>query len=155
MIIEECDIVHEQEEAFYKTFGNITDGINVERTIEYWPKYKEMKVDFDEDVSLLGGKAQEVQVCPYVFYEMSINSNGTYSLCRFDWNHAMIMDQHVSDPPTPKKIWDSITLWNFQQQFLRKERKMMTVLSCPKCGILKQGVPEDLDEFAQEILDEM
>ena len=27
----------------------------------------------------------------------------------------------------------------------------MTVLSCPKCGILKQGVPEDLDEFAEEI----
>ena len=26
---------------------------------------------------------------------------------------------------------------------------------CPKCGILKQGVPEDLDEFAEEILDEM
>ena len=32
---------------------------------------------------------------------------------------------------------------------------MTTVLSCPKCGILKQGVPEDLDEFVEEILDEM
>ena len=144
-----------QEEEFYRTFGNITDGINVERTIEYWPKYNEMQVGFDEDVSLLGGAAREVQICPYVFYEMCINSNGIYSLCRFDWNHAMILDQHVSAPPTPKKIWDSITLWNFQQQFLRKERKLMTVLSCPKCGILKQGVPEDLDEFADEILDEM
>ena len=28
-------------------------------------------------------------------------------------------------------------------------------LSCPKCGVLKQGVPEDLDEFAAEILEEM
>ena len=28
-------------------------------------------------------------------------------------------------------------------------------VSCPNCGILKQGVPEDLDEFADEILDEM
>lgn len=145
----------EQEEEFYRTFGNITDGISVERTIEYWPKYDEMKVEFDENVSLLGGKSKEVQVCPYVFYEMCINSNGSYSLCRFDWNHAMVLDHHVSYPPTPKKIWDSITLWNFQQQFLKKQRKMMTVLSCPKCGILKQGVPEDLDEFAEEILDEM
>ena len=49
----------------------------------------------------------------------------------------------------------AIVLWNFQQQFLKKERKLMTVLSCPKCGVLKQGVPEDLDEFASEILDEM
>lgn len=145
----------EQEEEFYRVFGDITDGISVEHTIEYWPKYKEMQVDFDEEVSLLGGKSGEVQVCPYVFYEMCINSNGTYSLCRFDWNHAMILDPHVSWPPTPKKIWDCITLWNFQQQFLRKERALMTVLSCPKCGILKQGVPEDLDEFAEEILDNM
>ena len=144
-----------QEEEFYRTFGNITDGISVERTIEYWPKYNEMKVEFDEGVSLLGGKSREVQVCPYVFYEMCINADGTYSLCRFDWNHAMILDQHVSAPPTPKKIWDSIVLWRFQEQFLKKERKLMTVLSCPKCGILKQGVPEDLDEFAEEILDEM
>ena len=86
---------------------------------------------------------------------MCINSDGTYSLCRFDWNHAMLLDHHVSIPPTPKKIWDSIVLWNFQQQFLKKERKLMTVLSCPKCGVLKQGVPEDLDEFAAEILEEM
>ena len=145
----------EQEAEFYRTFGNITDGISVERTIEYWPKFNEMQVDFDEAVSLLGGKSREVQVCPYVFYEMCINSDGTYSLCRFDWNHAMILDHHVSYPPTPKKIWDSIVLWKFQEQFLRKERKLMTVLSCPKCGILKQGVPEDLDEFAAEILEEM
>lgn len=145
----------DQEEEFYRTFGNITDGISVERTIDYWPKYKEMKVDYDESVTLLGGTSREVQICPYVFYEMCINSDGSYSLCRFDWNHAMMMAPHVSAPATPKKIWDSIVLWQFQQQFLRKERLQMTVLSCPKCGILKQGVPEDLDQFADEILENM
>ena len=86
---------------------------------------------------------------------MCINSDGSYSLCRFDWIHAMILDQHVSAPPTPKKIWDSIVFWNFQQAFLKKERKLLTVLSYPKCGILKQVVPEGLDEFAEDILDEM
>lgn len=145
----------DQEEEFYSIFGNITDGISVERTIDYWPKYKEMKVDYDESVTLLGGTSREVQICPYVFYEMCINSDGSYSLCRFDWNHAMMMAPHVSAPATPKKIWDSIVLWQFQQQFLRKERLQMTVLSCPKCGILKQGVPEDLDRFAEEILENM
>lgn len=148
-------LTEQQEEEFYRTFGNITDGISVERTIDYWPKYKEMKVGYDESVSLLGGASREVQVCPYVFYEMCINSDSSYSLCRFDWNHAMMMAPHVSAPATPKKIWGSIVLWQFQQQFLRKERLQMTVLSCPKCGILKQGVPEDLDRFAEEILDNM
>ncbi|KIR03742.1 Radical SAM domain protein [Lachnospiraceae bacterium TWA4] len=145
----------EQEEEFYQVFGNITDGINVEHTIEYWPKFQDMKVEFDETVSLLGGESGEVQVCPYVFYEMCINSDGTYSLCRFDWNHAMLMNQHVGGRVTPKKIWDSIVLFRFQESFLKKERKLLSVLSCPNCGILKQGVPEDLDEFAGEILDRM
>lgn len=145
----------EQEQTFYDTFGDICDGISVERTIDYWPKFNAMQVDVDESVTLLGGESREVMVCPYVFYEMCINSDGSYSLCRFDWNHAMMLGPHVSDPPTPRKIWDSIVLWNFQQRFLRKERKLMTVLSCPKCGILKQGVPEDLDAYAQEILDNM
>ena len=142
-------------QVFYDIFGDICDGISVEHTIDYWPKYNEMSVEYDETVSLLGGTAHEVKMCPYVFYEMCINSDGTFSLCRFDWNHAMLLDQHVSPPATPKKIWDSIVLWGFQQRFLNGERALLTVLSCPKCGILKQGVPEDLDAFREEIRDRM
>ena len=59
-------LTRSQEEDFYRTFGNITDGISVERTIEYWTRYNEMNVDFDENVSLLGSKSREIQVCPYV-----------------------------------------------------------------------------------------
>lgn len=109
----------------------------------------------DESVTLLGGKSREVMVCPYVFYEMCINSNGTYSLCRFDWNHAMIMGKEFAGKVTPRQVWNSITLWTFQSKFLNKERKLMTILSCPKCGILKQGVPEDIDKYVDEILDKM
>ena len=127
----------------------------MEHTIEYWPKYQEMGVDVDESVTLLGGKSREVMVCPYVFYEMCINSNGTYSLCRFNWNHAMIMGKEFAGKVTPKQVWDSITLWTFQSKFLNKERKLMPMLSCPKCGILKQGVPEDIDKYVDEILDKM
>ena len=48
----------EQEEEFYRRFGNITDGISVERTIEYWPKFGDMQVEFDEGVNMLGGKSK-------------------------------------------------------------------------------------------------
>ena len=42
------NLTQEQEEQFYNTFGNIADGISVEHTIEYWPKYQEMGGDVDE-----------------------------------------------------------------------------------------------------------
>lgn len=149
------DILTEsQEEEFFRIFGNITDGISVEHAIEYWPKYEEMQVEVNEEIGILGGKSKEVQVCPYVFYEMAINSNGTYSLCRFDWNHSMILGQDLVYQ-SPKKVWNSTVLWQFQNAFLRRERKMLTVLLCPKCGLLKQGAPEDIDEFADEILENM
>lgn len=144
-----------QKEQFYRTFGDITDGISIEHTIDYWPKYNEMQVENNETVSLLGGAAREVQVCPYVFYEMCVNADGTYSLCRFDWNHAMILERDKTGWLSPAKIWNSITLWSFQQTFLQKRKLCLTVLSCPKCGVLKQGVPEDIDAFAEEILDRM
>ena len=67
----------------------------------------------------------------------------------------MILGRDLSGWIRPKKIWDSIHLWQFQQTFLRKEKLLLTVLSCPKCGVLKQGVPEDIDEFAEAILDRM
>ena len=149
------NLTPEQETTFYDTFGDITDGISVEHTIDYWPKYDGMGVDYDENVTLLGGQSREVQVCPYVFYEMCVNADGTFSLCRFDWNHAMILGRDMGGHISPRRIWDSMMLWGFQNRFLAKERKLLSVLSCPKCGILKQGVPEDLDEFAEELLERM
>ena len=67
----------------------------------------------------------------------------------------MIMGKEFAGKVTPRRVWDSITLWTFQSKFLNKERKLMTMLSCPKCGILKQGVPEDIHKYADEILDKM
>ncbi|MEG0379262.1 MAG: radical SAM protein, partial [Eubacterium sp.] len=115
-------LTEEQEEHFYNTFGNITDGIFVEHIIDYWPKFKQDKVDVNEDVGLLGTEIKEVCVCPYVFYEMGINSDGTYSLCRFDWNHSMLLGRELGEYKSPKRVWDSLLLWEFQSMFLRGER---------------------------------
>ena len=44
----------EQTQAFYDTFGDITDGIFVEHAIDYWPTFKQEKVDINEEVDILG-----------------------------------------------------------------------------------------------------
>jgi MoaA/NifB/PqqE/SkfB family radical SAM enzyme len=147
-------LTEEQTRAFYETFGNITDGIFVERAIDYWPTFQQEKVDIDETVNILGDASRnEVLICPYIFYEMAINSDGSYSLCRFDWKHNLHLGLEFGLYKSPKKVWDSISLWRTQQQFLEGKRKWRPF--CCDCGELKQGMPQDLDKYAETLLDEM
>ena len=146
------DILTEaQQQEFFDTFGDITDGIFIEHAIDYWPTFKQDKVEINEDVGILGNETHEVKVCPYIFYELAINSDGTYSMCRFDWKRCLILGRELGLYKSPKKVWDSIQLWTIQQKFLQGERTWRPY--CSKCGELKQGMPEDLDEFAEELLD--
>lgn len=144
-------LTEEQKKRFFDTFGNITDGIFVEHAIDYWPTFKQDKVKINENVGILGNEACEVKVCPYIFYEMAINSDGTYSMCRFDWKRCLLLGNEFGLYKSPKKVWDSIHLWDIQQRFLRGERTWRPF--CSKCGELKQGMPEDLDAFAELLLE--
>lgn len=144
-----------QKQEFLNLFGNITDGIFIEHMIDYWPKFKQDKVEMNEKISILGNASTEVCVCPYVFFELVINSDGSYSMCRFDWNRSMTLGKEFGLYKSPKKVWNSSLLWEFQCMFLRGERISRAYLLCSKCGVLKQGVPEDLDEFSEILLDRM
>ncbi|MDR2386070.1 MAG: radical SAM protein [Deltaproteobacteria bacterium] len=146
-------LTEEQTKHFFKTFGDITDGIFIEHAIDYWPTFKQEKVEINQDIGILGHQAKEVKVCPYVFYEMAINSDGSYSMCRFDWKRVLILGRDMGIYASPKKIWNSIILWSFQQRFLRLERD--SFFYCANCGEMKQGLTEDLDEFAEELLEKM
>lgn len=147
------DILSEaQKQQFFDIFGNITDGIFIEYAIDYWPTFRQDKVAVNEDIGILGQEArEELKVCPYIFYEMAINSDGTYSLCRFDWKHCLTLGTEPGVYKSPKKVWDSIQLWELQCAFLRGERKWRPF--CSSCGELRQGMPQDLDEYAEMLLD--
>lgn len=144
-------LTEEQKQQFYDTFGNITDGIFVEHAIDYWPTFKQDKIEINENRGILGNEVQEVAICPYVFYEMAINSDGTYSMCRFDWKRCLILGRELGMYKSPKKVWNSTFLWQVQRMILRGERARR--LFCANCGELKQGMPADLDEFAEMLLD--
>ncbi len=146
-------LTEEQIQQFYDTFGDITDGISVEHAIDYWPTFKQEKVEINENVGILGYEAHEVKVCPYIFYEFAINSDGSYSMCRFDWKRVLPLGNEFGAYKSPKKVWNSIHLWRLQSMFLRGERNARPF--CSKCGELKQGMPEDLDEFAEMLLERL
>ena len=147
------NLTKEQEQDFFDTFGDITDGLSIEYPIDYWPTFSQNDIDIDKNIGLYGQKSEEVLVCPYIFYEMAINSDGTFSQCRFDWKRMLPLGGDLRLEITPKKIWNSIHLCNIQCSFLRGNRKARWF--CAQCGELKQGLPVNLDNYREFLLDKL
>ena len=139
-------------EEFYDIFGEICDEIAVERVSNVWPDFsvkEELKKTDEYDI--YGGKMSErseVQVCPYLFYSLCVNSDGTVSSCLMDWNHVQIIG-NVNDSSL-HEIWNGDTLNRMRLDHLRLNRKVYP--ACAKCGQMKYAVLDNIDQYRKEIL---
>ena len=86
-------ISEEDKKRFYEIFGNIADGVYIEHIMSCWPEFDlELRgVEVNPEFGIYGQKIKEVQVCPYVFYSFSINSDGSASACFLDWARKLII----------------------------------------------------------------
>lgn len=143
------DVISEEDkQTFLDTFGNITDGIFIESIMDCWPTFEQKKVEINETRGIYNNKIKEVLTCPYVFYSFAVNSDGTVSLCFLDWSRKLLLGDAKTQ--SVKDLWNSKEMREYQKMFLRGERKTHPI--CAECGQLKQGAPDDIDEFAEELL---
>lgn len=143
------DILTEaQKQEFYDIFGDITDGIFIESIMDCWPTYELEKVTINESRGIYGQDINEVNVCPYVFYSFAVNSDGTISLCFLDWHRKLVIGDAKTE--SVKDVWSSDKIKEYQKLFLKGGRKSHPI--CSDCGQLRQGQPDDIDEFANELL---
>lgn len=143
------DLLSEADkESFYKIFGDIADGVYIEHVMSCWPEFELNGVEVNQKTGIYGQEIKEVKVCPYPFYSFSINSDGLASICFLDWSKKMIIGDAKSQ--SVKDIWQGQPLKEFQKMFLRKERKNHQI--CKDCGQLTHGLPDNIDEFADELL---
>lgn len=146
------DILTEDEkQKFYDIFGDIADGIFIESIMDCWPTYELEKVEVNKTRGIYGQDIKEVLVCPYVFYSFAVNSDGSYSLCFLDWSRKLILG-HANNLSV-KDAWNSDEMKNYQKMFLKGERKNHHI--CKDCGQLKQGQPDDIDNFKTELLNKI
>jgi len=136
----------EDKQKFFDIFGDICDGISIEHTMNCW--YDFQGPPQNEEFGIYGQPIKEVMVCPYVFYQMSVNSDGIVSLCFLDWARRLRLGDVNKD--SLKDIWNSPLLKRWQEFFLLKERKDHDI--CGRCSQLSHGMPVDLDDKAEEIL---
>ncbi|KKM99582.1 hypothetical protein LCGC14_1146450 [marine sediment metagenome] len=136
----------EDKQKFLDIFGDICDGIFIEHTMNCWYDFEGPKQN--EEVGIYDQPIHEVDVCPYVFYSMSINSDGIVSACFLDWARKLIVGDVRKE--SVKSIWNGIFLSSYRYMFLIKERKKHLI--CGKCSQLSHGMPVDLDDKVDEIL---
>ena len=141
-------ISKKDKEKFYEIFGDIADGVYVEHVMSCWPEFELKGVEVNQEVGIYGQKIKEVQVCPYVFYSFSINSNGSASACFLDWSRKLIIGDVNQE--SVKDIWNGEKLLKLQRMFLMKKRKQHPV--CRNCGQLSHGLPDDIDAYAETLL---
>ncbi|MDP2861881.1 MAG: radical SAM/SPASM domain-containing protein [Desulfobacterales bacterium] len=143
------DILSEDDnKKFYETFGDIADGVYIEHIMACWPEFELKGVDVNQEYGIYGQKIREVQVCPYVFYSFSINSDGTVSTCFLDWARKLIIGDVKTD--SVKNIWNSNKFLEYHKMFLMKQRKIHPI--CKNCGQMTHGLPDDIDEYAETLL---
>jgi radical SAM protein with 4Fe4S-binding SPASM domain len=142
-------IVAEQQK-FLDTFTPFCDGIAIEHTAPCWPEFHVPCVNLS--VGIYGQEiSKEVDVCPYIFYSTAINSNGTVSLCFLDWQQRYLL----GDLKTGNIVdtWNSNKLKMYQISHLKKNRR--NIKFCKDCRQLLYGMPDDIDQYAGEILGRM
>jgi MoaA/NifB/PqqE/SkfB family radical SAM enzyme len=144
-------LTDDQKQRFFDVFGSITDGIFIESVMDCWPLFEQSKVPVNKTRGIYGQRIREVSVCPYVFYSFAINSDGSASVCFLDWSRKLLIGDICREPV--KSLWNVKILRDLQTRFLKGERKKHPV--CSNCGQLSQGQPDDIDAFAEELLDRL
>lgn len=139
-------ITKEQQDIFMKIFTPITDSCAIEHTAPCWPGYD--CDDINTEVGIYGQPVQEdILVCPYVFYSLSINSNGTVSHCFVDWKNDFLLGDLTKT--TVKKVWDGGLLRWIRISMLLGNRYM--IRNCGTCQHHMYGQPDNIDDFRDEL----
>lgn len=141
-------LTEDDKKKFYEIFGDIADGVYIEHIMSCWPEFELKGVKINKDFGIYGQKIKEVQVCPYVFYSFSINSDGAASACFLDWSRKLMIGDVKTE--SVKNIWKGAKLRDFQKMLLMKKRKGHPV--CRDCGQMSHGQPDDIDAHAAELL---
>lgn len=140
-------LTEDDKNKFYETFGDYCDKIFIERTVNCWADFdveKHTNTKLDSEKGIYNQPLSNVKVCPYIFYQICVNSDGTVSLCFLDWQHKMIIGDVRNQ--SLKEIWNGIEHKFYQITNLEGNREDLSL--CKNCGQLTHGMPDNIDNYA-------
>ncbi|MGD0835201.1 MAG: radical SAM/SPASM domain-containing protein [Polyangia bacterium] len=137
-------------QRFLAVFGEIADRVFIENLAPAWPAFDvEARTGFRMTKGVFDNAIQDVRVCPYIFYTMVVNSDGSVSLCCADWAHKLKIGdvRHQS----LKEVWEGGALRRHQTAQLAHDRKSNPV--CATCGLPSHCLLDNIDAYAAALLE--
>lgn len=145
--IADTKLTQAEINKFYEDFEPISDYIAVEKLMGWTNSgLKDFTLGTNPD-TYDGLPFTHKEVCPYPFYLMAVNANGTVSVCANDWSHQTIIGD--TRESSLKEIWEGERLYAFRKMMLMLNRKQNA--ACGDCYYLKI-VPDNLDDYRLSIL---
>lgn len=136
------------EKKFYDIFGDICDEISIDKVTPIWPDLEVDNSKGEFEYGIYGNKIDNIHICPYIFYSLTINSDGSVSSCFLDWKHSNILGD--VNKHSFFKIWNSEEVFNIRKAHLKGNIDNYPI--CKNCGQLKYGMADNIDDYSEEIL---
>ncbi len=89
-------------------------------------------------------------VCPYPFYVLAVNADGSVSLCGNDWSQKTVVGDVNRE--SLSSIWEGEALYRFRRMMLEGRRRENQ--ACGECYYL-QIVPDNLDGHRAILLEKL
>lgn len=151
MKISDVGLQGASKDVFYERFGKVCDEIAVEHVSPVWPEFELKEGDrISQEKDIYGmnmSDREKQQVCPYLFYSMCVNSDGTVSACLMDWNHQLIVGDIKEE--SLLDIWNGKRMQEMRKNHLLKNKGYYH--TCDRCGQLEYAVLDNIDKYSEEL----
>lgn len=149
------DSFSEDDKAtFVYLFKDYADSLNIDHTVNVWPGLTVTENSglrmYDYDLANLNVMEQDKKaVCPLMFYELLIHSDGSVSPCAVDYNFKNENLGNVMEDSI-KKIWESNKLLEIRRQALRGDEICYSM--CQNCKYTECAATVNITSKRDELL---
>jgi radical SAM protein with 4Fe4S-binding SPASM domain len=141
-------LTEDEKTLFYDTFGDYSDRIFIENVAPCWPEFNvEGRLGVKITKGIYDQPIGDVNTCPYIFYSISVNSDGSVSLCFLDWARKLLIGDVRKQ--SLKEIWEGEALFQYKIEHLRGKRKENAV--CGQCSQLSHCLPDNIDPYVDAL----
>ena len=148
--IADANLSEAQKLKFREDFEPICDTYAIEKLMGWsYSSVKDFTLGTNPD-TYDGLPFTEKDVCPYPFYVMAVNFNGSVSLCGNDWSHSTVVGNLSEN--SLQEVWNGEALFNFRKMLL--EGRRCENRACGDCYYLKI-VPDNIDPDKEKIFEKL